>query len=100
MGFAIARAAVEAGAQVQLISGPVHLDTPLAFLGNIQRTNVTSAQEMHDAVLTHHDSDVFFSVAAVADWRVSSMADQKIKKQSTTDIPYFASLLISIKKQT
>jgi phosphopantothenoylcysteine decarboxylase/phosphopantothenate--cysteine ligase len=89
MGFALARAAVEAGAQVQLISGPVHLDTPLAFLAEIKRTNVTSAQEMHDAVMAHHDSDVFFSVAAVADWRVSNTADQKIKKQSATDSPHF-----------
>ena len=51
MGFAIARAALEAGAKVQLISGPCHINTPLEFTGQIQRINVTSAQEMHAAVM-------------------------------------------------
>jgi phosphopantothenoylcysteine decarboxylase/phosphopantothenate--cysteine ligase len=85
MGFAIARAAIEAGAQVQLISGPVHLETPLAFLGTIKRINVQSAAEMHAAVMSQSNCDIFFSVAAVADWRVSQVADQKIKKQSASD---------------
>ncbi len=85
MGFAIARAAVEAGAEVQLISGPVHLETPLAFLGKIKRVNVQSAAEMHAAVMSQTSCDIFFSVAAVADWRVNQIASQKIKKQSSSD---------------
>ena len=80
MGFAIARAAVEAGAHVQLISGPCHLNTPLEFTGNIQRTNVTSAKEMHAAVMNRLDCDIFFAVAAVADWSVKNVKDEKIKK--------------------
>ncbi|MEY2707149.1 MAG: hypothetical protein RI905_901 [Pseudomonadota bacterium] len=80
MGFAIARAAVEAGAHVQLISGPCHLNTPLEFTGNIQRTNVTSAKEMHAAVMSRLDCDIFFAVAAVADWSVKNVKDEKIKK--------------------
>lgn len=87
MGFAIARAAVEAGAQVQLISGPVHLETPLSFSGRIQRHDVHSAQEMHDAVMAQAQCDIFFSVAAVADWRVESIAAQKIKKHDDHSAP-------------
>ena len=67
MGFAIARAAVEAGAQVHLIAGPCDLETPLAATGNITRTNVVSAKEMHAATLKATDCDIFFAVAAVAD---------------------------------
>jgi phosphopantothenoylcysteine decarboxylase/phosphopantothenate--cysteine ligase len=85
MGFAIAQAAVEAGAQVHLIAGPVDLETPLAFTGKITRTNVTSADEMLTAVMGSQHCDIFFSVAAVSDWRVNSVADQKIKKQSSLD---------------
>jgi phosphopantothenoylcysteine decarboxylase/phosphopantothenate--cysteine ligase len=87
MGFAIARAAVEAGAQVHLIAGPCALETPLAHTGQIIRTNVTSAQQMHQAVMASHACDIFFAVAAVADWRVSKAASQKIKKQSGQSTP-------------
>ena len=80
MGFAIARAAVEAGAKVQLISGPCHLDTPLEFTGLICRTNVTSAKEMHAAVMDRLDCDIFFAVAAVADWSVKNAQTEKIKR--------------------
>jgi len=77
MGYAVARAAREAGAQVTLISGPVHLPAPLG----VARVNVRTAQEMFDAVKTASGAcDVFFSVAAVADYRVKSPARQKIKK--------------------
>ena len=86
MGFAIAQAAIEAGADVQLVAGPCHLDTPLEFTGRIHRTNVTSAQEMSDAVMGQLDADVFIAVAAVADWSVKNTADQKIKKD-TSDTP-------------
>jgi phosphopantothenoylcysteine decarboxylase/phosphopantothenate--cysteine ligase len=81
MGFAIARAALEAGAQVQLIAGPCDLPTPLEATGKITRTNVTSAKEMHTATLAATDYDIFFAVAAVADWSVAKPAKEKIKRQ-------------------
>ena len=81
MGFAIARAAVEAGAQVHLIAGPCDLETPLAATGKITRTDVVSAKEMHAAALQATDNDVFFAVAAVADWGVAKPAKEKIKRQ-------------------
>ena len=81
MGFAIARAAVEAGAQVHLIAGPCDLDTPLLATGQITRTNVVSAKEMHTATLSAANSDVFFAVAAVADWGIAKPAKEKLKRQ-------------------
>ncbi len=81
MGFAIARAAVEAGAQVHLIAGPCDLPTPLEATGNITRTNVVSAKEMHTATLSAKDFDIFFAVAAVADWGIAKPAKEKIKRQ-------------------
>ena len=81
MGFAIARAAVEAGAQVHLIAGPCNLDTPLQATGKITRTNVVSAKEMHAAALNATDCDIFFAVAAVADWGIAKPAKEKIKRQ-------------------
>jgi phosphopantothenoylcysteine decarboxylase/phosphopantothenate--cysteine ligase len=81
MGFAIARAAVEAGAEVHLIAGPCDLETPLLATGQITRTNVLSAKEMHAATLAAADCDVFFAVAAVADWGIAKPAKEKIKRQ-------------------
>ena len=81
MGFAIARAAVEAGAEVHLIAGPCDLETPLAATGKITRTDVISAKEMHAAALKSTDSDIFFAVAAVADWGIAKPAKEKIKRQ-------------------
>ena len=81
MGFAIARAALEAGAQVSLIAGPCDLPTPLEATGKIIRTNVVSAKEMHAATLAATDCDVFFAVAAVADWGIAKPAKEKIKRQ-------------------
>ncbi len=84
MGFAIARAAAEAGAQVTLVAGPVHLPTPRG----VQRIDVQRAQQMYDAVLplaARHD--VFIGTAAVADWRVASSAEHKIKKQPGVGAP-------------
>ncbi len=76
-GYAIARAAWEAGAQVTLVSGPTALAVPYG----VTRTGVESARQMYDAVLAAApDSDVFISVAAVADWRVANIASDKIKK--------------------
>ena len=80
MGFAIARAALEAGAQVHLIAGPCDLPTPLEATGLITRTNVVSAKEMHSATLASADCDVFFAVAAVADWGIAKPAKEKIKR--------------------
>lgn len=86
MGFAVARAAVEAGAQVHLIAGPCDLETPLVSSGRILRTNVTSGEEMYQAVLDSATCDVFFAVAAVADWTIANRAKQKIKRQEQTDL--------------
>jgi phosphopantothenoylcysteine decarboxylase/phosphopantothenate--cysteine ligase len=81
MGFAIARAAIEAGAQVHLIAGPCDLPTPLEATGRIIRTNVVNAKEMHAATLSAADCDIFFAVAAVADWGIAKPAKEKIKRQ-------------------
>ncbi|WP_114690064.1 bifunctional phosphopantothenoylcysteine decarboxylase/phosphopantothenate--cysteine ligase CoaBC [Polynucleobacter necessarius] len=81
MGFAIAKAALEAGAQVHLIAGPCDLATPLVATGNIVRTDVVSAKEMHAATLNAIDCDIFFAVAAVADWGIANPAKEKIKRQ-------------------
>ena len=81
MGFAIARAALEAGAQVHLIAGPCDLSTPLEATGQIVRTNVVSAKEMHAATLAATNCDVFFAVAAVADWGIAKPAKEKMKRQ-------------------
>ena len=87
MGFAIARAAREAGAQVSLIAGPVSLDTP----HGVVRHNVTSARDMLAAVQAQVDAaDVFIATAAVADWRPANAADQKIKKDGSGDVPQLA----------
>jgi len=84
MGYAIARAARQAGANVTLISGPTALDAPLG----VQRIAVQTAQQMHDAVLAHvSDQDIFIAVAAVADWRVTNASAQKLKKEGGTDAP-------------
>lgn len=85
MGFALAKAAVEAGAEVQLIAGPCHLPTPLEYTGKIKRTDVISAKDMHAAVMNHLDCDVFFAVAAVADWSVKNESAQKIKKSDQSN---------------
>lgn len=82
MGFAIAQAAAEFGAQVILISGPVTLCTP----SNVTRKDVNSALEMHDSALQYaKEADIFIACAAVADYRAATIADKKIKKQDDTD---------------
>jgi phosphopantothenoylcysteine decarboxylase/phosphopantothenate--cysteine ligase len=84
MGFAIARAAQQAGAKVTLVAGPVSLPTPRGVL----RVDVRSALQMHDAV--NHaapHANVFIAAAAVADWRPASAADQKIKKDGSGETP-------------
>jgi phosphopantothenoylcysteine decarboxylase/phosphopantothenate--cysteine ligase len=77
MGYAVARAAHEAGAQVTLISGPVALPTP----AGVSRIDVRTADEMFSAVKKAAPaSDVFISVAAVADYKVKEPSPRKIKK--------------------
>lgn len=77
MGFALARAARDAGAQVTLVSGPVAQPTP----AGVTRIGVTSALEMHAAVMQRADAcDIFIGVAAVADYRPQERAKDKLKK--------------------
>jgi phosphopantothenoylcysteine decarboxylase/phosphopantothenate--cysteine ligase len=78
MGYAIARAAREAGADVLLVSGPTALPTP----HGVRRIDVQSAQQMHEAVMAAiAGQHVFIGVAAVADWRVANASAHKMKKQ-------------------
>ena len=79
MGYALARAAREAGAEVTLVSGPTALPTPLG----VHRVNVQTAQQMFDVVMSRvATQDVFIAVAAVADWRVTHVSEQKLKKSA------------------
>jgi phosphopantothenoylcysteine decarboxylase / phosphopantothenate---cysteine ligase len=81
MGFAVAQAVREAGAEVVLVSGPVSLPTP----PGVRRIDVESAADMLTAVLKEVEgTDIFISTAAVADYRPARPADQKIKKTSDT----------------
>ena len=84
MGFAIARAAAEAGARVTLVAGPVHLPTPRG----VRRIDVQSAAQMLAAVLPQaplHGN--FVATAAVADWRPAAATDAKIKKDGSGRVP-------------
>jgi phosphopantothenoylcysteine decarboxylase/phosphopantothenate--cysteine ligase len=84
MGYCLAQAAFEAGASVQLISGPTALPVPYGCI----RHQVQTAQQMRDAVFAHiAKQDIFVSVAAVADWRVSNVSNQKLKKNQAGDLP-------------
>jgi phosphopantothenoylcysteine decarboxylase/phosphopantothenate--cysteine ligase len=87
MGFALARAAQEAAAQVTLVAGPVHLPTPRG----VQRVDVQSAQDMLHAVetlLAHTPAPtIFIATAAVADWRPAQAAAHKIKKDGSGHVP-------------
>ena len=86
MGFAIARAAQEAGAEVTLVAGPVHLPTPR----HVKRIDVQTALQMHAALLPLAPAhDVFVATAAVADWRPLQASGQKIKKNGTNSQPSF-----------
>ena len=84
MGFAIARAAREAGAEVTLVAGPVHLPTPRG----VARIDVQSAREMLEASQqAAQRASVFIATAAVADWRPASQSEQKIKKDGSGQAP-------------
>lgn len=84
MGFAIARAAREAGADVTLIAGPVALPTPRG----VRRVDVVSALNMHTAgVELAQAATIFIATAAVADWRPAAAAGQKMKKDGSGTAP-------------
>ena len=81
MGYALACACAQAGAEVVLVSGPVCLPVP----ADVRRTSVTSALEMRDAVFAAlPGADVFIGVAAVADYRPLASAEHKLKKTADT----------------
>ena len=81
MGFALAEECASRGAEVTLVAGPVALKSPE---GNIERVDVTTAVEMHDAVMKAlPESDAVILCAAVADYRVENVADSKIKREKT-----------------
>jgi len=87
MGFALARAASQAGAEVTLVAGPVHLPTPRG----VRRIDVQTALQMQAAVLPLAAlSDVFIATAAVADWRPATLNEHKIKKTGDQMTPSFA----------
>ncbi|MFT4676165.1 MAG: phosphopantothenoylcysteine decarboxylase/phosphopantothenate--cysteine ligase [Candidatus Azotimanducaceae bacterium] len=82
-GYALAEAAIEAGAEVTLVTGP----TELPVVDRAKIVSVTSAQEMYNAVMENlKGCDIFIGVAAVADYRPINIADQKIKKVNGTNI--------------
>lgn len=82
MGFAIAEAAAQLGAKVTLVSGPVGLATP----ANVERIDIESAEQMHSAVMSKASShSLFIACAAVADFRPTQVATQKIKKTADND---------------
>jgi phosphopantothenoylcysteine decarboxylase/phosphopantothenate--cysteine ligase len=79
MGFAVARAAVEAGARVTLVAGPVHLSTPPA----VERIDTETTQQMFDAAMAQiPDADIYIGAAAISDYRPSAPAKHKIKKSA------------------
>ena len=87
MGFAIARAAAEAGAEVTLVAGPVAQATPRG----VRRIDVGTAQQMFDAVMAAAPAqDLFIATAAVADWRPTAFTGRKIKKTADRDVPSLA----------
>jgi len=84
MGFALARAAREAGAKVTLVAGPCSLPAPRG----VRRIDVVTAREMFDAVMGYANrAEVFVAVAAVADWRVANASTQKLKKNADATPP-------------
>ncbi len=83
MGFALAEAAVESGAKVVLVSGPVNLPCP----SHVTRIDVVSAADMYEAVHREvDDAAIFIAAAAVADYRPAIIAEQKIKKGKTNSL--------------
>ncbi len=84
MGYALARAAHDAGAQVKLVSGPCCQPVP----DGVDVVQVSSAREMHAAVMASaQQADIFIAVAAVADWGIANPATNKLKKQANGTPP-------------
>lgn len=78
MGYSVAEVAAKRGANVTLISGPVHIDAPMF----VDVVNVESANDMYNAVMNHlKNCDILIKAAAVADYTVEHISDEKIKKQ-------------------
>jgi len=81
MGFAVARAAADAGADVTLVAGPVHLPTP----PSVHRMDTETTQQMFDATMgVIEDADIYIGAAAISDYRPLQAAEQKIKKHADT----------------
>lgn len=76
MGFALADAAARRGADVVLLAGPVDLPTP----DGVERVDIVSADDLHEAALSHADADLVFAAAAVADYAPATVGEQKTKK--------------------
>lgn len=82
MGYAVAKVAAMRGAEVTLVSGPTNLDTP----AGVKRVDVTSAEDMYNAMVSEAEaSDIIIMSAAVADFTPETVADNKIKKQNDFD---------------
>ncbi len=101
MGYALAAAAVRQGAQVVLVSGPVHLATP----AGVQRVDVRSAAQMRSAVLDALPADIYIGAAAVSDYTPRQIAPQKLKKTAgtqtlTLDLVRTADILAEVAAQT
>ncbi len=98
MGYAMAHAAAEAGAQVILLSGPVHLPAPQG----VERIMIESAEELFAATHAHIDNvDIFIAVAAVSDYRPRTAESSKIKKtraEMTVDLVKSPDILVSVAK--
>lgn len=98
MGYAMAHAAAEAGAQVILLSGPVHLPAPQG----VERIMIESAEELFAATHAHIDNvDIFIAVAAVSDYRPRTAKSSKIKKtraEMTVDLVKSPDILVSVAK--
>jgi len=101
MGYALAAAAVRQGAQVVLVSGPVHLPTP----AGVQRVDVRSAAQMRSAVLDALPADIYIGAAAVSDYTPRQIAPQKLKKTAgtqtlTLELVRTADILAEVAAQT
>lgn len=81
MGFALATAAAERGAEVVLVAGPVHLPTP----EGVSRIDVRSAADMHQAVMAALPASIYIGAAAVADFTPRTFSDTKLKKTPGSD---------------
>ncbi len=99
MGYAIAAAAQQMGAEVTLVSGPVALEAP----AGVRRILVESAKEMHQQTLKEAErSDIFIATAAVADYSPANVADQKIKKTDdpvSLELDYNPDILMDVSHQ-